>query len=116
MSQIVSSTASRNARLKATRWPSRSVSASTPSQSKISASMSSPHALRPARAAELPDFPGHQCLHGVELRLEDFQRFVVSGVGLMVIRKTVDEDVLEVGRDVDLRAAGVDATLDDLVR
>src|SRR5262245_65043859 len=114
--------AAANARLNATRWPSRSVSTSTPSQSKIRAFIESAlgsgdlrqHFARAIRAAELRDLFLEQLLQRFELRAEHVQRLV-----LLILRveldEAVDEHVLQVRRDVDLGSAELDALLDDLV-
>src|SRR5688572_27325490 len=106
-----------NARLKPTRCASRSVSTSTPSQSKISALIIPPGApLRGLReearrlvlAAELLDEAAeHRLARGV-LRVDQAQRLEVLGLGLMIVDEALDEHVLEVGRDVDLGAAALD--------
>src|SRR5688572_11641232 len=114
--------AAANARLNATRWPSRSVSTRTPSQSKIRALMESAFGsgdLRQqlagaVRAAELRDLLFEQRLERFELRAEHVQRLVLL-VLLVVVDEAVDEDVLQVRRDVDLGATELDALLDDFV-
>src|SRR6185436_11338525 len=121
-SHSASMPAAANARLNATRWPSRSVSTSTPSQSKIRAFMESAfgsgdlrqYFARAIRAAELRDLFLEELLQRLELRAEDVQRLVLF-VLLVEVDEAVDEDVLQVRRDVDLGAAELDALLNDLV-
>src|SRR6185295_4556875 len=77
--------AAANARLNATRWPSRSVSTSTPSQSKIRAFMASAFGsgdLRQElagaiRAPELRDLLLEELVQRFELRAEHVQRLVL---------------------------------------
>src|SRR5262245_39455976 len=118
--------AAANARLNATRWPSRSVSTSTPSQSKIRAFIAlfrfsacgsgdlRQHFASAVRAAELRDLFLEELLQRFVLCAEDVQRLVLL-ILLMEVDEAVDEDVLQVRRDVDLGAAELDALLDDLV-
>src|SRR5690349_12678373 len=85
-SHSASMPAAANARLNATRWPSRSVSTSTPSQSKIRAFMAlfwlgacglgdlRQHFARAVRAAELRDLLLEQLLQRFVLRAEHMQR------------------------------------------
>src|SRR5690606_7478483 len=111
---------SAKARLKPTRCPSRSVSTSTPSQSKISALIIPPEApsgcffergeewLGLVLAAELGDEAGEQLLARLVLRVDHPQRLEVVGVFAVIPDEALDEDVLEVGRDVHLGAAAGD--------
>src|SRR5882672_9486406 len=97
--------AASNARLKATRWPSLSVSTSTPSQSKIRAFIAraraglsrdlGQHFTAAIRAAELRDLFFEELLQRVELRPEHAQRLVVRGLGLVIVDEAVDEHVLQ---------------------
>src|SRR5262245_55360150 len=111
--------ASANARLNATRWPSRSVSTSTPSQSKINAFIGKEASSGNLRqqfvaailAAELRDLFLEELLQRVVLGGEHPQRLVVGRFGFVVVDEAVDEHVLQVGRDVDLGAAELDALL-----
>src|SRR5688500_5311463 len=97
--------AAAKARLKATRWPSRSVSTSTPSQSKIRAFIERrcgsgdlrQHFAAAIRAAELRDLLFEELLQRVELRGQDVQRLVLL-VLLVIVDEAVDEDVLQVRR------------------
>src|SRR5262252_1632315 len=117
--------AAANARLNATRWPSRSVSTSTPSQSKISAFITRSRLRRSGnlrqqlacaiRAAELRDLLLEKLLQRFVLRPEHVERLVFV-VLLVIVDEAVDEHVLQVRRDVDLRAAELDALLNNLVR
>src|SRR6186713_3332785 len=108
--------AAANARLNATRWPSRSVSTSTPSQSKIRAFMENAcglgdlrqHFACAIRAAELRDLLLEELLQRFVLRAEHVQRLVLL-ILLMEVDEAVDEDMLQVRRDVDLGAAELDA-------
>src|SRR5689334_7271492 len=114
--------AAANARLNATRWPSRSVSTSTPSQSKIRAFIAEAVRLRDLRqhfagavgAAELCDLFLEQLLQRFVLRAEHVQRLVLV-VLLVIVDEAIDELVLQVRGDVDLRAAELDALLNDVV-
>src|SRR5688572_2640883 len=114
--------AAAKARLNATRCPSRSVSTSTPSQSKIKAFMESAcgsgnlrqELAGAIRSAELRDLLLEELLQRFELRAEHVQRLVLF-VLLVVVDEAVDEDVLQVRRDVDLGATELDALLDDFV-
>src|ERR1044071_2237603 len=111
--------AAANARLNATRWPSRSVSTSTPSQSKIRAFIAESarlgdlrqHFARAVGAAELRDLVLEELLQRFVLRAEHVQRLVLV-VLLVIVDEAVDEHVLEVRGGGDLRAAELDALLD----
>src|SRR5262245_9445089 len=114
--------AAANARLNATRWPSRSVSTSTPSQSKINAFIAEAVRLSNLRqhfggaigAAELRDLFLEQLLQRFVLRAEHVQRLVLV-VLRVIVDEAVDEHVLQIRGNVDLGAAELDALLDDLV-
>ena len=87
------------ARLKPIRWPSRSVSTSTPSQSKISALIIPPAPSRrlgeergrAVLAAELLDEAAEQRLAGLVLGIDHSQRLVIAGLVLCVLDEAVDE-------------------------
>src|SRR6187402_1706319 len=94
------------ARLKPTRCASRSVSTSTPSQSKISAFSIPPgpsgglgeEARRHVLAAELLDEAGEHRLARLILRIDQPQGLEVPGLGGVVVDEALHEHVLEVGR------------------
>src|SRR6185503_20669054 len=120
-SHSASMPAAANARLNATRCPSRSVSTSTPSQSKINAFIAKwrlgdlrQQLAGAVRAAELRDLLLEQGLQRFVLGAEHVQRLVLL-VLRMEVDEAVDEHVLQVRRDVDLGAAELDALLNDLV-
>src|SRR5262249_56972739 len=98
--------------LNAGRWPSRSVSARTPSQSKISAGTRL--AGRRRRGRGLPGRPEDADVvlrHLLDRRagvLEQRRRVVLGRGGVEVLAGRVGERDLERGRDVDLRAAARD--------
>src|SRR5690349_24504081 len=85
-SHSASMPAAANARLNATRWPSRSVSTSTPSQSKIRAFIAESarlgdlrqHFARAVGAAELRDLVLEELLQRFVLRAEHVQRLVLE--------------------------------------
>src|SRR5690349_11211655 len=110
-SQTMSSPASANAWLKAGRCPSRSVSASTPSQSKISAGTLRSRAgrrRRAARGAEHADVVLGHVLHGFAHVAEHRRRVLLGRIRLEELAVGVDERDLERRRDVHLRAAARD--------
>src|SRR5450755_4071566 len=103
---------SANVSLKAGRWPSRSVSASTPSQSKISAGTRSAGGCRerprPARGPEDADVVlGHR-LDGCSHLGEQRRRIMLTRICVQVLPVRVDERDLQCRRDVHLRAAARD--------
>src|SRR4029079_7547832 len=112
-SQTTSMPASANAWLKAGRCPSRSVSARTPSQSKIRAGTSRSwggrvEALGLAGRAEDADVAlGHLLDRRAHVG-QQLRRVVLAGVGVEVLAVRVDERDLERGRDVHLGAPARD--------
>src|SRR5688572_791628 len=103
--------ASANVWLNAGRWPSRSVSASTPSQSKISAGTLGGRAGRRPRAARRSERPDVVLRYVLDRRAhvsEERRRVVLAGVRVEVLAVGVDECDLERRRDVHLGATARD--------